>query len=138
MRFDVATLSEWLVVWNLQAGWARIWQILYLLNRWHLLAPNSGPVSLSPEDFKNQHLLPQQQVAKNYIIDGPPCVCIRFNIRLSFFLSIRYICTISNVWFAHFFSKYIFMFLFSIGWLTEIFGDTINSVVPHFILRCRI
>jgi hypothetical protein len=27
-----------------------------------------------PEDFKNQHLLPRQQVSKNHIIDGPPCI----------------------------------------------------------------
>jgi hypothetical protein len=26
-----------------------------------------------PGDFKNQHLLPRQQVSKNHIIDGPPC-----------------------------------------------------------------
>ena len=26
-----------------------------------------------PGDFKNQHLLPWQQVSKNHIIDGPPC-----------------------------------------------------------------
>ena len=26
-----------------------------------------------PGDFKNQHLLPQQQVSKKHIIDSPPC-----------------------------------------------------------------
>ena len=26
-----------------------------------------------PGDFKNQHLLPWQQVSKNHIIDSPPC-----------------------------------------------------------------
>ena len=26
-------------------------------------------------NIKNQHLLPSQQMAKNYIIDGPPCIC---------------------------------------------------------------
>ena len=30
-----------------------------------------------PGDFRNQHLLPQQQVWKNHIIDGPPCRYIR-------------------------------------------------------------
>ena len=29
-----------------------------------------------PGDFKNQHLLPRQQVSKNHIIDGPPCTSI--------------------------------------------------------------
>jgi hypothetical protein len=29
-----------------------------------------------PGDFKNQHLLPRQQVSKNHIIDGPPCTYI--------------------------------------------------------------
>ena len=27
-----------------------------------------------PGDFKNQHLQPRQQVSKNHIIDGPPCI----------------------------------------------------------------
>jgi hypothetical protein len=27
-----------------------------------------------PGDFKNQHLLPRQQVLKNHIIDGSPCI----------------------------------------------------------------
>jgi hypothetical protein len=27
-----------------------------------------------PGGFKNQHLLPRQQVSKNHIIDSPPCM----------------------------------------------------------------
>jgi hypothetical protein len=27
-----------------------------------------------PGEFKNQHLLLRQQVSKNHIIDGPPCI----------------------------------------------------------------